>query len=476
MILLKFLLIIFNIFVYLLKILEYIYRFQIKEYRWDRLKSYIDEIGWKNFFYTFDLIFPAKKIRNGAIIAALCICSIIYGIYIYKFPGYLILLITLFTPVLAFIDVYAFVVLTSIPVLIYREIKIMQAAKKIAGSETVFIVVSGSYGKTSVKEYLYSFLKDKYNVAKTEKNMNTDIGVALSVLKNLKKNTDYFITEVGAYKCGEIAKICRFVRPSIVIITAFGNQHIDLYGSKEALVSAETEPIDYLRHGGTVYISNDIPEYPLIVKGAEYQIRTVSTKHAADYRAKNIDATHTGVKAEIKTPTDEFPIHTSVLGEHVISNILPALACAMDLGITKSRMRIAVRELEPIQDKLSVKKNKIGTTVISDSSNSNLEGFIQAIRVAATFPNHDKYIVSKGIIELGDEKQDSYERIVKELLKTDIVLLTTDPLFAQLSKEQIILFENESYLKDHLVQYLHPDDLLLIEGRFSPGFLHTITS
>jgi UDP-N-acetylmuramoyl-tripeptide--D-alanyl-D-alanine ligase len=368
----------------------------------------------------------------------------------------------------------ALVFLTGIPVTIYREYKIAQAARKIRASEAIFIVVTGSYGKTSVKEYLYSILKTKYNVAKTEKNMNTDIGVALSVLKNLKKNTDYFITEVGAYKKGEIAKICRFVRPTIVVITAFGNQHIDLYGSKEALVTAETEPIDYLRVGGTVYISSDIPEYEKIVKGAEYQVRTVSTRHAADYRAKDVKASHRGVEAQIKTPTDEFEMKTSLLGEHVVSNLLPAIACAMDLGVTKSRVRIAIKELDYIENKLSLHKNKIGATIISDGSNSNLEGFIEAIKTAAQFPNEDKYIVSKGIIELGNQKEESYKKIIKELLDTDIILLTTDPLFANLSKKQVLLFDNESFLKDHLMQYLHADNLLLIEGRFSPDFMRAV--
>lgn len=474
MILLKFLLIIFTIFVYLLKVLEYTYRFQIKEYRWDRMKSYITETGLKPFFYTFDFIFPAKKMRNLAIVGVLLIGAIIYSVFIYRYNSFTLLIVILLTPAVAFLDVAVLVWLTGIPVWVYREYKIMQAAKKVAASNAVFIVVTGSYGKTSVKEYLYELLQSKYTVAKTEQNMNTDIGVALSVLKNLKKNTEYFIAEVGAYRTGEIAKICRFVRPTIVVITAFGNQHIDLYGSKEALVSAESEPIDYLRTGGTVYISSDIPEFAQITKGAEYQVRTVSTKHAADYRAKDIAASHKGVDATIKTPTDEFVIHTNLLGSHVISNVLPAIACAMDLGIPKSRIRIAVRELESIPNKLSVHTNRIGATIISDGSNSNVEGFIEAIKVADQFPHPDKYIASKGIIELGAEKEASYQAIVAQLLKTKIILLTTDPLFAKLSKQQVILFEDETFLKDHLMQYLHAQDLLLIEGRFRPEFMHLL--
>lgn len=475
MILLKFLLIIFSLVVYFIKVLEYTYRYQLKEYRFDRMRSFMDEAGWLKTMYRFDFVLPAKKMRNAAILGSLFVVSLIYSVLIYRYSGFLILALTLLAPVCAFIDVTAMVWLTSFPVTLYREWRIRQAARKVIASKAIFIVVTGSYGKTSVKEYLYELLKTKYHVAKTEMNMNTDIGVALAVLKNLKKNTEYFIAEVGAYRTGEIAKICQFIKPSIVIITAFGNQHIDLYGSKKALVQAESEPLTFLNEQGRAYISKDIPEYEELVRRARFQVRTLSTRNAADYRAQKIHVSADGVDAEIKTPDDVFTIQSQLLGQHIITNLLPAIACAMDLGVSKSRIRITVKEMEPIPDKLSVGHSARGAVVISDASNSNVEGFIEAIHVVALFPQKHKYIASKGIIELGEEKESSYRKIIEALLETDIVLLTTDPLFAQLSKQQVEVFENEGFLKDHLDEKLDKGSLLLIEGRFTKAFTQHFT-
>jgi UDP-N-acetylmuramyl pentapeptide synthase len=94
-------------------------------------------------------------------------------------------------------------------------------------------VITGSYGKTSTKEFLYAILSEKYKVVKTEGNNNTNIGVAYTVLNKVSDDYDYFICEMGAYKIGEIAEICGIVKPEIGILTGINEQHIDLFGSIE---------------------------------------------------------------------------------------------------------------------------------------------------------------------------------------------------------------------------------------------------
>jgi UDP-N-acetylmuramoyl-tripeptide--D-alanyl-D-alanine ligase len=468
MILVKFILLVLILFVFLAKMLSFVYRFQIKEYRFDRLFSYIREVGWHKFLYNSEFRFPAKSPRNIAIVTVLFLISLPVTVLAYSLSAPILLLSLALMPIQTFIMVSMFVFITDIPVYIYRERTIARAARAVAASKAHMIAITGTYGKSSVKELLYTLLSTKYKVGKTDKNMNTDIGVALCILSNLKKNSEFFIAEVGAYRIGEIAKIAKFIKPDTVIVTAFGNQHVDLYGSKEALVLAESEPLQFLSKEGVAYINADIPEFAEITNGAIYRIRTYSIKKkSASIYASGIRADAEGTQATIHLGEHTFEIQTKLLGSHSIQNLLPCILFAHDQGVSISQIRKAITGIEAIPHKLSLHKGLHDSTIISDSINSNVQGFIEAIKVAHLFPHKKKFIATPGIIELGAEKTQSYHQIIDELKHTHITLLTTDPAFADLTvRSQIQVFADNDALLKHIDTHLHKDTLLVLEGRF----------
>ncbi len=473
MILVKFILLVLILFVFLAKMLAFLYRFQIKEYRFDRLFSSIRETGWFPFLYSSEFRMPAKSVRNLGIIAVLFVLSLPVTLLAYYLTAPILLLALILMPVQAFLLVSMCVFFTDIPVFIYRELKIKQAARLVAASKAHMIAITGSYGKSSVKELLYSLLSTRFKVGKTDKNMNTDIGVALCIMRSLKKNSEFFIAEVGAYRLGETAKIASFIKPKSVIVTAFGNQHVDLYGSKEALVLAESEPLQFLNEDGVAYLNADIPEFAEITQGAQYRIRTYSMKKkSASIYASNMKADARGTQATIHLGEHTFEIQTKLLGSHSIQNLLPCILFARDHGVSVTDIRRAIAGVEAIPHKLSLHSGLHDSTIISDSINSNVNGFIEAIKVAHMFPQKHKYIVSKGIIELGVQKQESYHQIVEELKHTHLTLLTTDKDFADLTvRSQVQVFPNEAELQTYIDKHLHKDTLLVIEGRFPQAFI-----
>ena len=139
--------------------------------------------------------------------------------------------------------VVTFTVLILNPIFTFQKERIIKkATKKIKRlKKTKTVGITGSYGKTSTKEFLHIMLKQKYNVVKTEGNNNTDIGVANTVIEKLGGDCDYFICELGAYKTGEIAKICDIVKPYIGILTGINEQHVDLFGSIANIAEAITK-------------------------------------------------------------------------------------------------------------------------------------------------------------------------------------------------------------------------------------------
>lgn len=455
----------------LIKALFFTYLYQIKEYRWDRLYSTIKETGWFHFLYNTQFRRPATSIRNVLIIALVLVQAIILAD---AFNEAVFIFAVLLSPVIAFILTSVAVYLTGFLARYQRRTIIEKAKLKATNSKAVCIGITGTYGKSSVKEFLYHVLSSQFPTAKTDKNMNTDVGIALSVINNLKDDTQYFVTEYGAYKVGEIEDACEIIRPAISVLTGLGNQHLDLYGSKENLVKAETYILNILDKNQMAYINKDFPHSSDAVKAVEAK-RIFYSMGEADIHPTVTTNRNNKQQATIKYKKETFEIETSLLGRHNILNLLPAIAVAHDLGIEKTNIIKAVNAIQPIHGKLSIHHGFGGSTVINDSYNSVVNGFMAMIDVINDLPGKNKVIVSKGIIELGVEKRSSYRLILDKLAKTDIILYTTDHVFKEENKEAKILTLNDehSILAD-LKKIAKQDTVIGIEGRFTNTFINTV--
>lgn len=474
---LKFILLTTGLAFYNLKNLEFIYRFQIKEYRFDRLVSYMKEQGIARELFSIRFILPSKRARNSLVAIVLFAISITGSMVLYELPLLVLIGIVFLSPLLSFFTVSLLTAVINIPVFLYREHIILKAKNKLARINPYVIAISGSYGKSSVKELVYEVLKKDFIVAKTSKNMNSDIGVAISILKNVTENTEIFIAEMGAYKIGEVAKICRFVKPNAVIITAFGNQHLGLYGSKENLIRAESEPLAFLNDGDTAFISKDIPEFRSLSSGKPYKVVSWSQNHRNDFiYVADTTVSSSGTSATLYVKNKPFKLETQLLGLHAIFNLLPAIAIGLYKNIPIETILRMIKKIKPIDGKLSVHLGKHGNILINDANNSNVEGFIEAIRVTNMFDKKHKLILSKGIIELGKEKKRSYERIIKELRKTPLHLWTTDKDFVQISTNNIRYFKTEEDMFETLGNDMNKDFVVCFEGRFKKPIKHFILS
>lgn len=482
--------------------LKYLYVFQIKEYRFDRLFSQMREDGLVTFIIGHIGRRPAITTRNilvGGISSVLFIvanflilltisqkiflndtacygsmCFANHTIQTAGSPQELLAIIALFliTPFSAFVSTALGVMATEPLAQQKRRAIIARATAKVARSNTIFIGISGSYGKTTTKEYLFHILSQKYHVAKTDENMNTDVGVSMSILKNLKKDTEYFVAEVGAYKLGEVKRAASIFKPHHVIMTPFGNQHLDLYGSKENLVSAESEILSVMRPNGIVYANADIPELGYIKTHATGRLMTYSIHQKADVTADVIETSEKGSTANIHYDDQSITIHTKLLGKHVIQNLLPVIATAIRAGMPPDAIAQAIVSLDHIPGKLSIHAGYNGAVILNDSSNSSVNGFVAALDTMRLFNKPKKYILSKGIIELGKAKRESYEKLIVQIDKDHVRLYTTDNLFKKLSKSKnITIMRTEEQLLRSIVSQIDDQSVVLLEGKFTKSFV-----
>ncbi len=475
-----FTLILLSLLIIFFKSFHYIYLFQIKEYRFDRFISFIKEEGIQSLLYSFQIKYPAKSFRNGLIVIYIAFTLLLFLLLTFEVPFfyYFLTFILPFAPVISLLLVAIGVFFTKFPAMIQRKLIIAQAKEKIKDTKTIFIGITGSYGKTSVKEYLYHILETTYPTGKTDLNHNTDVGVAISILNNITSSTKYFVAEFGAYKRGEIRKASYYIPLQYAILTGLGNQHLDLYGSRENLIKEETYLLKKVPEQNTVFVPYNSPAMSVIKQRTKAHIVTYGLHKSADIYAELLSSDPYLQKAKIIYKDTSFIFETKLLGQHTIENFLPAIAISLDLGVPIKNIQTAIEHLPQIEGKLSLHTGHKKALIINDGVNSNVDGFISAIKTLKKFKHKQKIIVSQGIIELGVEKRLSYERILEELLKTNILLYTTDTLFAEIvhkkHKKSIITFNDVLAIQNEILTTMDKHSAILIEGKFPKTFIEFI--
>ncbi len=273
--------------------------------------------------------------------------------------------------------------------------------------------ITGSYGKTSTKHYLYRILSERFNVVMTPGSFNTTLGVVRTIREHLKPYTEVFIVEMGAKQSGDIAEICDLVHPSIGIITAVGEQHLESFKTIENVQKTKFELVDALPPDGVAILNNDfeyVAERP--VTNVARVIRYSSREgQKAKYHITDIRHNRGGTTFAIGGPDDRksTPYTTKLAGSHNLSNILASCLAGGSLGMTGDEMRYAVGRIEQVEHRLDIKHTPGGITIIDDAFNSNPHGAAMALDVLSDFTEGRRIVVTPGMIELG-AKQEHYNR------------------------------------------------------------------
>ena len=276
------------------------------------------------------------------------------------------------------------------------------------------IGITGSYGKTSVKHFVARILSEKYNVLHTPGSVNTTLGVVRIIREQLKPTHDIFIAEMGAKKMGDVKEICDLVNPDIAILTAIGPEHLDTFGSMKNVQKGNFELIESLQHPSFAIMNFD---YDLVKAYPKENTTKIwyGLKDAA-YSANNIQYTPTGMTFDLLHHNEKvLTLETKLLGEHNVSNIIAACAVALELGVDIGRIAFAVRNLQPVQHRLEIKRHGNGLTVIDDAFNSNPVGAAMAVDVLGKVFGNKKIIVTPGMIELGDLEFEANKTFGKQI-------------------------------------------------------------
>lgn len=253
-----------------------------------------------------------------------------------------------------------------------RKYYINDAKKILKGMPNLIVIgVTGSYGKTSVKNFLVKTLLAKYEVLTTPKNYNTTMGVVKTIRENLKPIHQIFVCEMGATKLGDIKEICDLVNPSIGVITAIGPQHMESFKSIENVIKTKFELAESVKkNNGIVFLNYDneyIASQNIEVQKCSYGINN----DKLDYNAYDLNSSSLGLSFKIDDKQGkEVEFKTKLIGRHNIVNLTGAIAVANYLGISLENQVARIREIKSVEHRLELLK-KGNITIIDDSYNSN---------------------------------------------------------------------------------------------------------
>lgn len=287
-----------------------------------------------------------------------------------------------------------------------RNKYINQAKKILADMPNLIVIgVTGSYGKTSVKNFLERTLSSKYEVLSTPKNYNTTMGVVKTIRENLKPIHQIFICEMGATNVGDIKEICDIVKPKFGVITAIGPQHLQSFKTIDNIIKTKFELADSVRKNGGVTFLNYNNEY-IMNKEKEGNIITYGVNNPdLDYNSYNLRSSTQGLSFTMfdKKNNEEIEFKTKLIGKHNIINLTAAIAVANYLGITLKSLIPHIRKIESVRHRLQL-ISRDNFNIIDDSYNSNPVSSKSAIDTLAEFEG-TKIIVTPGLIELGEDEE-----------------------------------------------------------------------
>lgn len=286
---------------------------------------------------------------------------------------------------------------------------VKDAAKRLQAMPGLMVVgITGSYGKTSVKNYLNALLSVKYNVLMTPGSYNTTMGVVRTIREMLRPSHEVFIAEMGAKQKGDIKEICDLVHPTYGILTSIGEQHLETFGSLENIIATKFELADAIPQNGAAILNYD-NEY---IRNRAVTAPTVTYGDAdsgAGYRYSDMAVDTHGCQFTLTAPDGESCRYTThLLGGHNIQNLAGCMALAHTLGISLKEMVYPVRLLKPVEHRLQLLPNGY----IDDAYNSNPAGFRSALDTLAAF-SAQRILVTPGMVELG-ERQDALNRELGE--------------------------------------------------------------
>lgn len=334
------------------------------------------------------------------------------------------------------------------------------------------VAITGSVGKTSTKDIVASVMSKEYNVLKTEGNYNSQLGVALTVLR--LKNHTAMVIELGMSNLGEISRLTDIVKPTVAVITNVGTAHIGILGSRENILKAKLEILEGLQTDGKVVINNDndlLHNWSMNSSG-RYDIVTYGMENVSDVMACNTVLTEDGSDYDVDVKGKNYRVHIGIGGNHFVSNSLCAIAVGHIFNISMEHILDGIEHFELTKRRMQVEKLPNQVTVINDCYNANCDSMKAAIEYLSKLESNKRIAVLGDMLELGEYSENLHREVGKEVAKDKIDILITvgaearniaDEAYKKgMNAQNIYVFDTNQQAIDCLQQWIQEGDIAIL--------------
>ena len=325
---------------------------------------------------------------------------------------------------------------------------------------TPLIALTGSNGKTTTKELIYSVLNQSFRALKTEGNLNNHIGVPLTLLR-LTPDTDIAIVEMGANHPGEIAALCQIADPDFGYITNFGRAHLEGFGSFEGVVKAKSELYNYLKKAGKrIFFCQDNELQADLLK--DYS-ETYSFSLEGNEKAPLQLALKESVPF-VQLGWGDTTIPTHLIGKYNALNAAAAICIGNYFKLSKEAITRGIEGYVPSNNRSQFVQKDRGNQILMDAYNANPTSMHAAIEAFGEIKTPHKVLILGDMKELGTYSQKEHQQLVDDIAtySWDAVLLLGDNFYQ--TQTNFMKFQTLTEINDYLRQHPFSDTFFLIKG------------
>jgi UDP-N-acetylmuramoyl-tripeptide--D-alanyl-D-alanine ligase len=276
------------------------------------------------------------------------------------------------------------------------------------------IALTGSNGKTTTKELIYSVLKERYNCKATLGNLNNHIGVPLTLL-SFDQNTEIGIVEMGANHQKEIELLCEIAKPDYGYITNFGKAHLEGFGGVEGVIKGKSEMYNYLfSNHKTVFIN---------LEDSVQKEKTLNYKHKVTFGIEtlNPDVKIIAVNCNpfVKINISDTIIQSNLIGMYNSSNICASIAIGLHFNLSLEEIKKGIESYIPENNRSQIIK-KNNKEIILDAYNANPSSMLEAINNFSLLKHDHKLMILGDMFELGNESNKEHQFLIDTVIKLEI--------------------------------------------------------
>ena len=362
---------------------------------------------------------------------------------------------------------------------LFKKILVLRARRRLASFPALKVIgIAGSYGKTTMKEILHHVLAARFVVAATPESVNTPVGIARWILKQVSSDTQVLVVEMGEHYRGDVAEICSLAKPDIAVVTGVNEAHLERLKNLETAIETVFEIVSSAKPGAYVLINGDDENAKNNYKKFVWPDHRVESFQKTELADKKFNPDELCWEAGLP---ELGRIKTFLLGEYVLGDVSAAVKIGRSLGLSRDEIVQGLAQLRPVPHRLQPIRSAGNVLVIDDAYNGNSAGVAEAIGVLSHFSSRRKLVLTPGLVETGAQAEAVHRQIGQKLAGVaDLVMLiknSVTPFIAQGLKdkqyppEQILWYASAPEAHENLKNVLKPGDVILFQNDWGDQYL-----